>query len=123
MTWRRRRGPLPPTDELRARLGINMRECRMRLGISQHELGFRAEVHPNAISPLELGQTLPRIETFIRLAGALEARPNDLVAGIIWTPAEAVVVPGDFEVPSDPELAAEAAKLREASSRARRRRR
>lgn len=120
MTWRRR-NPLPPSDELRARLGINMRECRKRLGISQHELGFRAETHPNAISPLELGQTLPRIETFVRLAGALEVTPNDLVAGIIWTPAEAVVVPGDFEVPSDPELAAEAAKLRDASAGRRRR--
>lgn len=111
MAWRRR-NPLPPTEELQARLGVNMRECRKRLGISQHELGFRAETHPNAISPLELGQTLPRIETFIRLTGALEVTPNDLIAGIVWTPAEAIVTPGDFEVPSDPELAAEAAALR-----------
>lgn len=117
----RRHGPLPPTDELRARLGINMRECRRRLGISQHELGFRAETHPNAISPLELGQTLPRIETFIRLAGALEVTPNDLTAGILWTPAEAVVVTGDFDVPSDPALAEEAAALRKASPGWRRR--
>jgi transcriptional regulator with XRE-family HTH domain len=120
MTWRRR-VPLPPTDELRARLGVNVRTCRKRLGISQHELGFRAEVHPNAISPLELGQKLPQIETFIRLASALEATPNDLVAGILWTPAEAVITPGDFDVPSDPELAAEATRLREASSAGRRR--
>lgn len=114
MTWGRRVS-LPPTDKLRARLGVNVRTCRKRLGISQHELGFRAEVHPNAISPLELGQKLPQIETFIRLVGALEATPDDVVAGILWTPAEAVVTPGDFEVPSDPELAAEAARLREAS--------
>lgn len=120
MTWRRR-VPLPPNDDLRARLGVNVRACRRRLGISQHELGFRAEVHPNAISPLELGQKLPQIETFIRLVGALEARPNELVAGILWTPAVAVVTPGDFDVPSDPELAAEAARLREASARGRRR--
>lgn len=110
----RRRGPLPPTDELRERLGVNLRECRKRLGISQHELAFRAETHITAISPLELGQKVPRIDTFIRLAGALEATPNDLVAGILWTPAEAIVAPGDFEVPDDPELAAEVAALREA---------
>jgi transcriptional regulator with XRE-family HTH domain len=121
MMWRRRVA-LPPSDGLRAKLGVNVRDCRKRLGISQHDLGFRAEVHPNAISPLELGQTMPQIETFIRLAGALEATPNDLVAGILWTPAEAVVVPGDFDVPSDPELAAEAAKLREASAPGKRRR-
>lgn len=110
----RRRGPLPPTDELRERLGANLRECRQRLGISQHELAFRAETHITAISPLELGQKVPRIDTFIRLAGALEAAPNDLVAGILWTPAEAIVTPGGFEVPDDPELTAEVAALREA---------
>jgi transcriptional regulator with XRE-family HTH domain len=110
----RRRGPLPPTDELRERLGGNLRECRQRLGISQHELAFRAATHITAISPLELGQKLPRVDTFIRLAGALEAVPNDLVAGILWTPAEPIVTPGGFEIPDDPELAAEVAALREA---------
>jgi transcriptional regulator with XRE-family HTH domain len=110
----RRRDPLPPTDELRERLGGNLRECRQRLGISQHELAFGAETHITAISPLELGQKLPRIDTFIRLAGALEAAPNDLVAGILWTPAEPIVTPGGFEIPDDPELAAEVAALREA---------
>lgn len=120
MTWRRRT-PLPPTDELRARLGMNMRKHRERLGISQHELGYRAEVHPAAISPMELGKTMPRIETFIRVAGALEATPGELAAGIVWTPAKVVMVSGDFQVPSDPDLAAKAAALREASPRPRRR--
>jgi len=106
-----RRAPLP-SDELRARLGINMRKCRGRLGISQHEVAFRAETHHTLISPLELGQTLPHIDTFIRLAGALEATPDELTAGIIWTPAEPIVVPGTFEVPTDPALAAEVAALR-----------
>lgn len=109
-----RRTPLPPSDELRARLGANIRECRERLGISQHEFAFRAETHVTAISPLELGQKLPRIDTFIRLAGALKVTPNELTAGIDWTPAEQVVVPGGFEVPSDPALSAEVASLREA---------
>jgi transcriptional regulator with XRE-family HTH domain len=100
-------------DQLQRRLGQNVRERREALAISQHELGFRAETHPNAISPLELGHTLPRIETFIRLAGALEVTADELSAGILWTPGEAVVLPGDFEVPSDPELAAQAEALRE----------
>ncbi len=112
-----RRRPLPPSDELRERLGINLRECRKRLGISQHELAFRAETHLTGISPLELGQKLPRIDTFIRVAGALEVTPNELTAGILWTPAEAIVVPGDFEVPSDPALAAEVFALRETTPR------
>lgn len=116
----RRRGPLPPSDELRERLGINLRESRKRLGISQHELSFRAETHITAISPLELGQKLPRIDTFIRLAGALEVAPGSLTAGILWTPAEAVVTPGNFDVPNDPALTAEVAALQEAAPSRRR---
>lgn len=121
MTVRRKVGPVPPSDELRARLGMNMRKARKQLSISQHELGFRAEVHPAAISPLELGEVLPKIETFIRLAGALEVTPGDLTAGILWLPPKRTVVPGNFEVPSDPARAAEAAALREASPGRRRR--
>ena len=116
MTWGRRK-PLPSTDELRARLGMNMRKHREQLGISQHEVGYRAEVHHNAISPMELGQTMPRIEIFIRVAGALQATPGEMAAGIIWTPAEIVMVPGDFQVPDDPKLAEKAAALREAKPR------
>jgi len=116
MSGRRRRGPLPPSDELRERLGINMRECRKRLGISQHEVAFRAETHYTLISPLELGQKLPRMDTLIRLAGALDVTPSDLTAGILWTPGQAIISPGEFEVPNDPTLAAEVAALRRSSS-------
>lgn len=91
------------------------------MGISQHELSSRAETHITAISPLELGQKLPRIDTFVRLVGALEATADNLTAGILWTPAEIVVVPGGFDVPSDPTLEAEVAALREASPGRRRR--
>jgi transcriptional regulator with XRE-family HTH domain len=107
-----RRQPAPPTDELRVRLGENMRKHRKRLGISQHEVAFRAELHVTAISPVELGQKSPYIHTFIRLAGALGVKTDDLSAGILWVPPEKVVTPGGFDIPDDPDLAAEAAALR-----------
>ena len=112
-----RRQPSPSTEELRERFGSNLRACRKRLGISQEGLSSRAETHPKMISGLELGARLPRIDTFIRLAGALEATPNELTAGILWVPAEEVVSPGGFEVPDDPALAAEVASLRERDPR------
>ena len=93
---------------------MNLRCRREQLGISQHELAFRAEAHIGSISPLELGERLPRITTFIKIAGAVEATPNELTAGILWTPAEATIVPGGFEVPEDLALKEEAALLREA---------
>lgn len=115
-----RRRTLPPSDELRARFGLNLRKHRKRLGVSQLELSLRAETHMNAISTLELGQRLPRIDTVIRMAGALETTPNELTAGILWTPAEQVVVPGGFEVPRNQALSAEVAALRKGTPRGRR---
>jgi transcriptional regulator with XRE-family HTH domain len=94
--------PMPPSDELRERFGINVREHRKRLGISQRELAFRAEIALASISLIELGKTLPRIDTVIRLAGAVRVKPNELVAGIAWMPAEVVARPGSFDVPDDP---------------------
>jgi transcriptional regulator with XRE-family HTH domain len=104
----------PPSDELRARFGANLHDRRKRLGlgISQEELAFRAETHKTAISAQELGQTLPRIDTFIRVAGALGTTPNDLTAGILWVPAEVILASGGFDVPDDKALTAEVAALR-----------
>jgi len=113
VTTRGRRRPAPPSDTLRERLGLNVRSAREQLGISQHELAARAETHITAISPLELGQKLPLLATFIRVAGALEQTPSELTAGILWTPGETIVVPGRFDVPSDSDLEAKAAALRE----------
>jgi transcriptional regulator with XRE-family HTH domain len=107
-----RKQRLPPSDELRQRLGANVRKHRKRLGISQGEFAFRAEIHPTAASKLEIGQTLPYIHTIIRVAGGLGVTTDDLSAGIFWTPPETIVTPGVFEVPDDPDLTAEVATLR-----------
>ncbi len=114
---RGRRATLPSSDELRERLAINIRDCRKRLGISQYELALRSEIHYTSIWPLEAGRQQPRIDSFIRLVGALGVTPNDLTAGIVWLPAEGIVVPGGFEVPDDPQLAAEVAALRASTPR------
>lgn len=108
-----RRDALPFSNDLRKALGLNVRRYRTQLGISQYELGFRAEIHPAAVSPLERGESRPQIDSFIRLAGALGVEPTDLVAGILWTPPERrVVAPGAFEVEADPELEAAVGALR-----------
>ena len=102
----------PPSDEFRERFGINLRECRKQKGISQYELALRAETALAAISLLELGKTLPRLPTFIRLVGALGVRPSELVVGIQWMPGETVVTPGSFDIPDEKDIAAEVAALR-----------
>lgn len=57
----------------------------MKAGISQEELGFRASLHRTEIGMLERGVRLPRIDTLVKLAGALDATPNELMEGIEWS--------------------------------------
>jgi transcriptional regulator with XRE-family HTH domain len=54
--------------------------------MSQGEVGQRAGLHPTAIGLIERGQRKARIDTLIRLAGALDVGPGDLLAGIEWKP-------------------------------------
>jgi transcriptional regulator with XRE-family HTH domain len=71
--------------------------------LSQEELGKRANLHRTAIGLLERGARMPRIDTLIKIAAALDIAPSDLLDGIAWVPGEAS--PGRFtlssEVPSD----------------------
>src|SRR6202789_1085409 len=76
------------------RFGENLRRCRRIAGLSQEELGERASLHRTEIGMLEKGQRVARIDTLVQLAGAMAIPPEDLVAGIAWTPGEAK--DGDF---------------------------
>lgn len=53
------------------RFGENLERIRSRTGISQEELGFRAELHRTAVGQLERGMTVPRLDTVVKLAGSL----------------------------------------------------
>jgi transcriptional regulator with XRE-family HTH domain len=68
------------------RFGANLAGCRERAGISQEELGFRASLHRTEVGQLERGARLPRIDTLVKLAGALEVEPATLLEGMAWTP-------------------------------------
>lgn len=71
---------------LARRFGENVMIYRRRAGLSQEELGFRASLHRTEISQLERGTRLARIDTLIKLAGALSVPPGDLLKGMAWTP-------------------------------------
>jgi len=75
----------------------NLRACRKRAGLSQEALGFRASLHRTEIGVLERGARVPRIDTLVKLASALDVPPGDLMAGIRWEPSEiGEPVPGRF---------------------------
>lgn len=77
--------------------GKNLRTHRKRAAISQEELGQRASLHRTEIGLLERGDRLPIIDTLVKLAAALDARPGELLSGIDWRPAR--IQPGGFELP------------------------
>jgi transcriptional regulator with XRE-family HTH domain len=71
-----------------SRFGENLARCRKRAGLSQEQLGLRASLHRTEIGLLERGERVPRIDTMVKLAGALSIRPSELVDGISWAPTE-----------------------------------
>jgi transcriptional regulator with XRE-family HTH domain len=68
------------------RFGANLRRCRRRVRLSQEELAVAAGLHRNAIGKLENGERVPRIDTLVKLCGALETDAADLLRGIVWEP-------------------------------------
>lgn len=72
--------------EAAKRLGENLWSARRRAGYSQEDLGALACLHRTEVGMVESGQRLPRIDTLMKLAAALEVRLEALVEGIEWLP-------------------------------------
>ena len=81
--------------QVAVRFGENLHRARRRLGLSQESLAVRASLHRTEIGMLEHGQRLARIDTLIRLAGAMSIPPADLIDGMSWTPGD--LLGGSFE--------------------------
>jgi transcriptional regulator with XRE-family HTH domain len=82
--------------DIAARFAENLVRCRKRADMSQEELGIRASLHRTEISQLERGLRVARIDTLVKLAGALSISPCELIEGIDWTPGSATS--GQFKV-------------------------
>jgi transcriptional regulator with XRE-family HTH domain len=72
--------------DIAALFGENLTRCRRRADMSQEELGIRASLHRTEISQLERGLRIARIDTLVKLAGALGVAPSTLIEGINWSP-------------------------------------
>ncbi|MGH2936654.1 MAG: helix-turn-helix domain-containing protein [Solirubrobacterales bacterium] len=68
------------------RFGENLRRVRRREGLSQEQLAARAGLHRTEVGKLERAGRLCRIDTLIRLAGAMAVAPGELLDGIDWVP-------------------------------------
>jgi len=73
---------VPPKSSprtLETAFSLAVRQHRERAGISQEELGFRADLHRTYVSMLERNQRIPSLTTIAKLARALETKPSTLV--------------------------------------------
>lgn len=86
------------------RFGANLRVARKRAGLSHEEAGIRASLHRTEVGLLERGERTPRIDTAVKLAGAVGVSIAELFDGIAWNPGSAQL--GSF-VLRDPEEAPE----------------
>lgn len=65
-------------DDLK-KLGERIRFLREERGFSQEVLGFKADLHRNYISSLELAQKNPTYTTLLKLAKALTVTIHELI--------------------------------------------
>ncbi len=70
-------------------LGRNVRDARIRRGMSQEALALEADMKRSYVSDLERGTRNPSVKAIERLAVALGVLPRDLVNipdGAPWPP-------------------------------------
>lgn len=90
---------MAPPPEVTDRFRSNLRRCRRLTELSQEQLALLASMHRTEIGLLEGGKRTPRIDTLLKLAGSLEAQPDDLLEGIEWIPDRRSPERGAFWVP------------------------
>lgn len=74
----------PQAAEASRILARNLVELRGRVGLSQDATAERAGLHRGEVALIEAKKRLPRLDTIVKLAGAIEVRPCELLAGMAW---------------------------------------
>jgi transcriptional regulator with XRE-family HTH domain len=71
---------MAPRTEPQPGLGKAIKQLRTERGLSQEEVGLRAEIHPTWISHIESGRNNPAWGSVRRIAAALDVKLSDLAA-------------------------------------------
>lgn len=62
--------------------GKELRKLRLKVGLTQEEVGVRAGVSREYVSMLEAEKNSPTIDVFLRLCHAVGAKPADVVTDL-----------------------------------------
>jgi transcriptional regulator with XRE-family HTH domain len=76
--------------------GNQLAAARSQAKLTQEALGQLSSVHRTEISQLELGRHVPRLDTVVKLAGALKIEPCELIGDVRWTPPPVEPSSGGF---------------------------
>ena len=71
-----------PMQQLAANLRRGMEERALAPG----ELAARAGLHLTSLTPVLRGERIVRLDTLVKLAGALGVPPQQLLEGVGWVP-------------------------------------
>lgn len=71
-------------QEFLGRVSDNLRAARVQQRMTQELLARRSGLHRTEIGKLENSERLPRIDTALKLATALEVPLDQLVDGVTW---------------------------------------
>lgn len=74
----------PQAAEVSRLLSLNLGTFRQRAGLSQQGAAERAGLNRVHIAHIEGGKRLPRLDTIVKLAGAVEVEPCALLKGMAW---------------------------------------
>ena len=66
-------------------IGLNIRKYRKKQKIHQDQLAEMAELSTNYIGMIERGEKIPALETFLKIANALEVSADMLLADVQYT--------------------------------------
>jgi transcriptional regulator with XRE-family HTH domain len=77
--------PAADPQPIRDRLAVNLRRAMGEAGLMPSDVAARAEVHLTQLNQVLRAEATVRLDTLVKLAGALEVAPEALLAGIRWT--------------------------------------
>ncbi len=78
------------------RFAENLKRYLKRSPLTQEEVAARAQINRTQIPKLLQGKQVCRLDTAVKIAGALEIEPAKLIEDIRWDPA--VTASGEFKV-------------------------
>jgi transcriptional regulator with XRE-family HTH domain len=66
-------------DDIKKKLGANMRMARLRRGLTQEQVANSSDIPVEVYGRMERGAVLPRLDLFVTLCDRLGATPDQLL--------------------------------------------